>query len=427
LSLLEKCNKKINILNEKFNKIINLSEKKSINFQLNELNLQKNSLLRNLSEKRSQKKKFEFDILTQSRIVCTTLNSSGSERLKNLLINFDYLIIDEACQCVEPSNLIPLSHKIKKLIMVGDHMQLPATVFAPTASKTLYNRSLFERFLDNNYSRHILTIQYRMHSNIRNFIGQTFYENKLVDNEDYIKKLKENKIYQSIFEKFNFCFFDLSYGEEKIDMKSFNNIFEIEFIIKLITRIAKKINLEIDEKYELDYFELKKKTIEINEKNYKFAVITPYKSQVKLITEKIKELKKEKNIIKSTEIEINTIDSFQGQERDIIIFSTVRSNFAEDSYEEETSNNDGEIYVNCIDKKIPSTGTGIGFLNDFRRMNVGLSRAKYACFVVGNGDTLKNNEYWNKFITFCKEKNNYFLVDKEKNSYNIINEIFCKN
>lgn len=156
-------------------------------------------------------------------------------------------------------------------------------------------------------------------------------------------------------------------------------------------------------------------------------MITPYKSQVKLIKEKIKELKKEKNIIKSTEIEINTIDSFQGQERDIIIFSTVRSNFAEDSYEEETSNNDGEIYVNCIYKKIPSTGKGIGFLNDFRRMNVGLSRAKYACFVVGNGDTLKNNEYWNKFITFCKEKNNYFLVDKEKNSYNIIKEIFCKN
>ena len=83
--------------------------------------------------------------------------------------------------------------------------------------------------------------------------------------------------------------------------------------------------------------------------------------------------------------------------------------------------------VKYIDKKIPSTGTGIGFLNDFRRMNVGLSRAKYAYFVVGNGDTLKNNEYWNKFITFCKEKNNYFLVDKEKNSYNIIKEIFCKN
>jgi senataxin len=254
LSLLEKCNKKINLLNEKYNKIINISEKKSINFQLNELNLQKNSLLRNLSEKRSQKKKFEFDILTQSKIVCTTLNSSGSERLKNLLINFDYLIIDEACQCVEPSNLIPLSHKIKKLIMVGDHMQLPATVFSPNASKILYNRSLFERFLDNNYPRHILTIQYRMHSNIRNFIGQTFYENKLVDNEGYIKKLKENKIYQSINEKYNFCFFDISYGEEKIDMKSFNNIFEIDFIIKLILKIAKKINLEFDENNELNYF-----------------------------------------------------------------------------------------------------------------------------------------------------------------------------
>ena len=306
-------------------------------------------------------------------------------------------------------------------------MQLPATVFFPNASKILYNRSLFERFLDNNYPRHILTIQYRMHSNIRNFIGQTFYENKLVDNEGYIKKLKENKIYQSINEKYNFCFFDISYGEEKIDMKSFNNIFEIDFIIKLILKIAKKINLEFDENNELDYFEIKKKSIEIYKKNYKFAIITPYKSQVKLITEKIKELKKEKNIIKSTEIEINTIDSFQGQERDIIIFSTVRSNFTEDTCDEENNSNNDDIYVNCIDKKIPSTGTGIGFLNDFRRMNVGLSRAKYACFVVGNGDTLKNNEYWNKFITYCKEKNNYFLVDKEKNSYNNINEIFVKN
>ena len=84
-------------------------------------------------------------------------------------INFDYLIIDEACQCIEPSALIPLCHNVKKLIMVGDHMQLPATVFSEDAAKTLYNRSLFERLIDNKYPRFILTVQYRMQKNISEF------------------------------------------------------------------------------------------------------------------------------------------------------------------------------------------------------------------------------------------------------------------
>ena len=102
---------------------------------------------------------------------------------------------------------------------------------------------------------------------------------------------------------------------------------------------------------------------------------------------------------KNIDIEINTVDSFQGQERDIVIFSTVRSNFL----------NDDEYNKNH---------TGIGFLNDFRRMNVALSRAKYACYVIGNSNTLKNNSYWKKLIDYCQLNDTFYKI----NSINEISE-----
>ena len=93
--------------------------------------------------------------------------------------------------------------------MVGDHMQLPATVFCDTAAKTRYNRSLFERLIDNQYPRNILTIQYRMHPNIREFIGSTFYDNHLTDDEGSSNALKKDPIYTIVNEKMNFAFFDI--------------------------------------------------------------------------------------------------------------------------------------------------------------------------------------------------------------------------
>jgi len=83
---------------------------------------------------------------------------SGIDKLEILKGEFDYLIIDEACQCTEPSTLIPFSHSPKRVILVGDHMQLPATTMSDNSDKTGFSRSLFERLLDNGYSRHILTV-----------------------------------------------------------------------------------------------------------------------------------------------------------------------------------------------------------------------------------------------------------------------------
>ena len=393
-------NNKMNSDLELVNKEINQTLKNENNLQkeiqeknIYELKNRRYTILRQLTDLKAERKRFEFELLSHTKILCTTLNSSGSDRLKKMRINFDYLIIDEACQCIEPSALIPLCHNVKKLIMVGDHMQLPATVFSEDAVKTLYNRSLFERLIDNNYPRHILTIQYRMHFNIRNFIGTIFYDNQLKDDDYLIKKMKYDNIFSSIKEKNNFSFFDITYGKEVFDAekgKSYFNESEVDFVLEIIYQIDKRIRKnKKKKKYKIDDDDYFNEILYEQKDKYKYAIITPYKSQVKLFIDKLKDIKFK--LSDSIDIEINTVDSFQGQERDIVIFSTVRSNFL----------NDDE------DTKIH---TGIGFLNDFRRMNVALSRAKYACYVVGNSSTLKNNNYWKKLIDFCINHNCYYNI-----------------
>ena len=351
------------------------------------LESKRQTLMKALSKNKYEKQNYEYYLLSNSPILCTTLNNAGNERLKKTKLNYDYLIIDEACQCVEPSSLIPLCHGIKNLILVGDHKQLPATVFYPKAKNILYNRSLFERLIDNNIPRHILTIQYRMQTNIRQLISQLFYENKLQDSPDekYIEKMNKNIIYKIINIKNNFSFFDINFSEEIMDnnMKSYYNWTEIDFVFLLLKRINYKL-----------------KNI-FKEKEYKYAIITPYQAQVK----KFKDEKYKYSDFSNIDIAINTVDSFQGQERDIVLFSTVRSN---------NKNNNG------INNDV------IGFLSDFRRMNVAISRAKFGCFIVGNSNKFKSDPYWEKLINFCKDKNCFFNV-KDKHDFNyIVENIFVK-
>ena len=393
------------------------------------------------ADKRYHKSLFEHNVLISTPILCTTLNNAGNERLKKAKLSYEYLIIDEASQCVEPSSLIPLSHEIKKLILVGDHMQLPATVFYPKASKILYNRSLFERLIDNKYPRYILTVQYRMQSNISEFISNIFYDKKLTNNESHVISINKEPFYSIIKIEKNFSFFDINYGEEILDegKKSYYNESEIQFCFKLIKEIILKIKEQIFNYENIkreknnNKKEKEKENNKINEneninsqneedekikifKNYKFAIICSYKSQVIKFRE-MKKADKFFNTNKINDIEINTVDSFQGQERDIIIFSTVRANV-----KDEIELEDGEIESSCKELNQNNNGSvGIGFLNDFRRMNVGLSRAKIGCYVVGNFETLKNNSYWEKLINFCKNRNSFFKVDKSKESEAIKN------
>ena len=227
-----------------------------------------------------------------------------------------------------------------------------------------------------------------MQTNIRKFISDLFYESKLTDspNKDYIEKINTNPFYSIIDINKNFSFFDLSFTEESFDniKKSYYNLKEIDFVYFLI----KKINSEL-------------KFIN-KETQYKYAVITPYQAQVK----KFKDEKYKYNEFNYLDIAINTVDSFQGQERDIVLFSTVRAN----NNKNDSNNN-------------PANDV-IGFLNDFRRMNVALSRAKLGCFIVGNSQKFKNDNYWGKLINFCKEKKSFFNINSTNDFKKGIENIF---
>ena len=454
------------------NDLDNLSEKlENLRRQLNNYNKDKDKnigyiknteaeismSLKLLSDKKYHKSMFEHDILVSTPILCTTLNNAGNERLRKANLSYEYLIIDEASQCVEPSCLIPLYHEVKKLILVGDHMQLPATVFYPKAAKILYNRSLFERLIDNKYPRYILTVQYRMQSNISKFISEVFYDNKLTNDDSHVVNINKEPFYSLINVEKNFSFFDIPYGEELFEegKKSYYNESEIKFCFKLVKKLISLINDQIydyetilkeknknnnknenniisnnenvkenknENKNENNNNEMKiektEEEIKINTlENYKFAIICSYKSQVIKFRDYIKADKYFRNS-KVNDIEINTVDSFQGQERDIIIFSTVRANF-----KDENNLEDGEIPSSPGKNDNNNGNIGIGFLNDYRRMNVGLSRAKVGCFVVGNFETLKNNPYWEKLMKYCKDRKSFFTVEKNKESESIKNII----
>jgi len=100
----------------------------------------------------------EKAIIAESTIICCTLSMAGSSKLLPFVNQFEYLIVDEACQSTEPSTLIPFQHCPKRVILVGDQQQLPATTFSGNSDATGYSRSLFERLLDSGFDKTMLTI-----------------------------------------------------------------------------------------------------------------------------------------------------------------------------------------------------------------------------------------------------------------------------
>ena len=161
------------------------------------------------------------------------------ERLQS---GVDYLIIDEACQSIEPMSLVPMSSNPKVLILVGDHKQLPATTFSPNASKTQFSRSLFERLVDAGMQKHMLGIQYRMHPTIRQFPSDAFYDGKISDGPSVITRELDAAI-KTLDGLFNrVVFFDLAWAtEKKIDLSKVNT-FEVDFTFELIKTLVNLTN-----------------------------------------------------------------------------------------------------------------------------------------------------------------------------------------
>ncbi|GJN02958.1 hypothetical protein PR202_ga20354 [Eleusine coracana subsp. coracana] len=302
--------------------------------------------------------RMKASILNEAAIVFSTLSFSGSSIFSRMTRAFDVVIIDEAAQAVEPATLVPLVHGCRQVFLVGDPVQLPATVISKTAQKLGYGTSLFKRFQAAGFPVQMLKIQYRMHPEISIFPSNEFYEGALQDGEGLSKKRPWHSY--SCFGPF--CFFDVDGIESQPSGSgSWVNQYEVEFITLVYHQLAMR------------YPELKSSP--------QVAVISPYKHQVKLLKDHFRSTFGDQS---KEVIDVNTVDGFQGREKEIVIFSCVRCNKEQ----------------------------RIGFLDDFRRMNVAITRARSAVLVVGSASTLKQDKHWSNLVESAKERGRYFKVSK---------------
>lgn len=302
-------------------------------------------------------------VLSNAHVICATLSGSGHDMFQNLSIEFETVIVDEAAQCVEMSALIPLKYGCQKCILVGDPKQLPPTVFSKEAARFQFEQSLFVRMQKNHPDDiHLLDTQYRMHPEISLFPSRTFYDGKLLDGGD-MAGLRKQKWHQSMLLG-PYRFFDVQ-GQHQAAPKghSLINLAEIDIAMKLYKRL----------------------TSDFPDYNFKgkVGIITPYKSQLRELKTRFISAY-DASIIE--DIEFNTTDAFQGRESEVIIFSCVRA----------------------------SPAGGIGFLQDIRRMNVGLTRAKSSLWVLGNSQSLVRGEFWRKLVEDAKDRKRYTTGDLHK-------------
>ena len=288
------------------------------------------------------------DVLFSTRVVASTLVGANHPRLKGM--KFTTCFIDEAGQALEPASWIPII-KSNRVIFAGDHLQLPPTVKSYEAGEKGLKETLFEKAITGNQTDVLLNEQYRMNEKIMSFSSKVFYNNML--------KANENNAHKTIFPKdqpVEFLdtagagFFESQHPETK---SSFNRE-EADLIFKHLEAYVSEV-LSIG--YDLPE---------------SIGIISPYKAQVELISKMVDESDLEFKRI----ITVNTVDGFQGQERDMIYISMVRSN--------ET----GEI----------------GFLSDERRMNVALTRAKRKLVVIGDSATIAaKSKFYNQFLDYVNE------------------------
>ncbi|KAK6257400.1 hypothetical protein QUC31_000859 [Theobroma cacao] len=311
----------------------------------------------NLEEARAN---LEASFANEAEIVFTTVSSSGRKLFSRLTHGFDMVVIDEAAQASEVAVLPPLSLGAARCVLVGDPQQLPATVISKAAGTLLYSRSLFERFQQAGCPTMLLSVQYRMHPQIRDFPSRYFYQGRLTDSES-VAKLPDEVYYKDPLLK-PYLFYDIMHGREshRGGSVSYQNVHEAMFCLRLYEHLQKTVKS----------LGLPKITV---------GIITPYKLQLKCLQREFE------SVIKSEEgkdLYINTVDAFQGQERDVIIMSCVRA-----------------------------SSHGVGFVADIRRMNVALTRARRALWVMGNANALVQSEDWAALIADAKARKCYMDMD----------------
>lgn len=294
------------------------------------------------------------DLFEKAQVFACTLVGASSQMLRDM--EFKTVFIDEAAQALEPACWIPIL-KAQRVIFAGDHFQLPPTIKSFDAAKEGLSTTLFEKAINRNNADKMLQVQYRMNRSIMNFSSREFYKNELIAHESVAERLLLEEEPPMEFIDTAGCGFT-----EQVDPETLSSYNKEEGILlfKHFEGLVSRLGIS-----------------HITEEQIRIGIISPYKAQVGFLTEIFEGFEEYKEFAHLTSID--TIDAFQGQERDIIYISLVRSNDA------------GEI----------------GFLKDIRRMNVAMTRAKKKLVMIGDSATLGSDKFYHDLIDYVNEINAY--------------------
>ncbi len=293
------------------------------------------------------------DLIARAQVITATLVGSNHYTVKHL--KYGTVVIDEAGQALEPACWIPIL-KAKKVILAGDHNQLSPTVKSDEAARKGLSTTLLEKCVALHPEAVVLLEeQYRMHEMIMGYSSAQFYRNRLRAHASVARHLLFEADSPLAFVDTAGCGFD-----EKTEGVRISNPEEAAFLFKHLTRLF----TELSDHYAPDNFPT-------------IAIISPYKEQITVLKEQLMHSPALKVI--GDKISVNTIDSFQGQERDIVYISMTRSN----------------------------QETRIGFLSDIRRMNVAMTRARKKLVVIGDSATLSNLPFYADFISYAEKRKAY--------------------
>ena len=325
------------------------------------------------------------ELFGEARVIACTLVGSAHHLLEGM--KFGTLFIDEAAQALEAACWIPMK-RASRVILAGDHCQLPPTVKSIAALRAGLGKTLMERIAENKPEVvTLLKIQYRMNDEIMRFSSDWFYGGK-VESAPQIK-------YRSVLDYDHpITWIDTSNEENQITIEggdapedsasvsssesaanqNSNLNFKEQFVGESFGRIN-KAEAELTLLTLAEYFTKIGKR-RVLEERIDVGIISPYRAQVQYLKKLIKKYEFFKPYRRL--ISVNTVDGFQGQERDVILISLVRSN------------DEGQI----------------GFLKDLRRMNVAMTRARMKLIILGNKDTMTKHPFYKKLWEYVEAINN---------------------
>ncbi|WP_235726973.1 AAA domain-containing protein [Hymenobacter siberiensis] len=301
------------------------------------------------------------DLLESVQVITCTLVGASNRNIRHL--TYETVFIDEAAQALEPGCWIPIS-KGQRVILAGDHHQLPPTVKSDKAGAL--RETLFEKAIKRQpATARMLTVQYRMHEQIMQFSSDQFYDSQLVAYEtvahaglDAYDLRFAPDLPVEFLDTAGFGFQEITIPESR----STANPEEADLLLKRLAQLLEPYDPADHEEDPLS-----------------IGVIAPYRAQINYLKDAIEENDELSGFMLHRQLSVGTVDSFQGQERDIIAITLTRSN------------NHGEI----------------GFLSDIRRMNVGMTRARKKLLLVGDSSTLSANPFFKALIEYVESIGGY--------------------